>query len=532
MTRNPRGRSGVRASRRRPPFLLSALASTAALVCACGGGGSGGGSSGGGGGGGHNDAAGPLVVSSRNPRYFERPDGRIVAIGGSHTWENLIDQGPLAEGDPPVPFDFDDYIDYLEFYGHNFTRMWVWENAKFSPNTPDAVNFIFGPHFPYARTGPGLALDGKPKFDLDRFDAAYFDRLRSRIEQLDERGIYALVMLFQGWSMGPYGSPPYGNPWVAAIYNGANNVQGLHGDPNGDNDGREVFTMTSAGDVPAIRAYQEAYVRHVIDLLNDLPNVLYEVANEPQPESVTWQQHMVNAIDAYQATKPNRHPVGMTGCVVGCDTSPNGGVLGTTGVEFVSFVNNLAPSNPFTWDSVGNRVSIADSDHYWDVLASQPLVWQLFLRGHNPVHMDIFDCTPYANSSTFRDCNVPIYDPAKEEGAMVAIGHVAKLAPHLDLAHMVPNNAISSDGYALADTTQAQKDVLAFMQDGAVTLNLSSGSGQSWSVYWLDADDGSMALSNPTVTGGPSVQLVSPFGGNSVVLVTQGSSEMSFAPID
>jgi hypothetical protein len=511
--------------------------SIAALVCACGGGGGsgsggGGGNGGGGGGGGGSSAAGPLVVSSRNPRYFERPDGRMIAIGGSHTWENLIDQGPLAEGDPPVPFDFEDYIDYLESYGHNFTRMWVWENARFNPNTPDSANLIFGPHLPYARTGPGAAQDGKPKFDLNRFDPEYFDRLRRRVERLNERGIYAEIMLFQGWSMGPYGNPPFGNPWPAAIWNGANNVQGLHGDPNGDNDGREVFTMTSAGDIPEIRAHQEAYVRHVIDLLNDLPNVLYEIGNEPQPESVTWQQHMVNVVNAYQATKPKRHPVGMTGCVGGCDTSPNGGVLGTTGVQFVSFVSNLAPSNPFTWDSLGNRVSISDSDHYWDVLASQPLVWQQFLRGHNPVHMDIFDCTPFAHSSTFRDCNLPNYDPAQEEGAMVAIGHVAKLAPHLDLAHMVPNNGISSDGYALADTLQAQKDVLAWTEDGMLSLDLSSGAGESWSVYWLDADDGSMDLANPSVAGASNVNLTSPFGSRSVVLVTQGSSEMSFAPID
>ena len=37
----------------------------------------------------------------------------------------------------------------------------------------------------YKRTGPGLALDGKPKFDVTEFEQAYFDRLRERVRRLD-----------------------------------------------------------------------------------------------------------------------------------------------------------------------------------------------------------------------------------------------------------------------------------------------------------------------------------------------------------
>ena len=31
---------------------------------------------------------------------------------------------------------------------------------------------------------------------------------------------------------------------------------------------------------PTFEALQEAYIRHVVDTVHDLPNVLYEVANE------------------------------------------------------------------------------------------------------------------------------------------------------------------------------------------------------------------------------------------------------------
>ena len=51
---------------------------------------------------------------------------------------------------------------------------------------------------PWQRTGPGNASDGKPKFDLTKFNQAYFDRLRDRVRQLHAAGIYAGVYLFSG----------------------------------------------------------------------------------------------------------------------------------------------------------------------------------------------------------------------------------------------------------------------------------------------------------------------------------------------
>jgi hypothetical protein len=46
------------------------------------------------------------------------------------------------------------------------------------------------------RTGPGVALDGEPKFDLTQFDPEYFDRLRSRVSAALDCGIYVSIMLF------------------------------------------------------------------------------------------------------------------------------------------------------------------------------------------------------------------------------------------------------------------------------------------------------------------------------------------------
>jgi len=109
-------------------------------------------------------------------------------------------------------------------------RLWAWEGG---------VNRSFYEPLAYRRTGPGTAQDGKPKFDLRKFDDAYFKRLRERVTASGHRGIYVSVMLFQGWSLYNHG---YGNPWTVHSYNRDNNINQINGDPNGDGEGREVAT--------------------------------------------------------------------------------------------------------------------------------------------------------------------------------------------------------------------------------------------------------------------------------------------------
>ena len=154
-------------------------------------------------------ALGPLIVSQRNPRYFthrDDPTGRAVYLTGSHIWNNFQDgMGPGADApSEPERMDFDEYLRFLTERGHNFIRLWRWEQFK-SQAAGGNYHLNMTPQ-PWARTGPGNAKDGKPKFDLDRFDAAFFARLRERVEQAGEAGIYVGVLLFDGWAL--HLSPP------------------------------------------------------------------------------------------------------------------------------------------------------------------------------------------------------------------------------------------------------------------------------------------------------------------------------------
>src|SRR4051812_32525406 len=137
-------------------------------------------------------AAGPLVVSAVNPRYFSIGSGageRAVYLTGSHIWNNFHDgMGPGAAcADTAEPLDFGDYLAFLKEHGHNFIRLWRWEQFK-SQAAGGSYHLCMTPQ-PWLRTGPGTAKDGQPKFNLEAFDPAYFDRLRERVVAAGNEGV-------------------------------------------------------------------------------------------------------------------------------------------------------------------------------------------------------------------------------------------------------------------------------------------------------------------------------------------------------
>jgi hypothetical protein len=272
-------------------------------------------------------AAGPLVVARANPRYFavdsgNADDQQAVYLTGSHIWNNFHDGvgSGTACADQPEQNDYRAYVDFLTNHGHNFIRLWRWEHFKSQALAGIPFHLCMSPQ-PWPRIGPGAALDGGPKFDLARFDQAYFDRLRDRVIAAGNEGIYVAVMLFDGFALHLSPAPDNieGHPFHAA-----NNINGIG--------------ITSIVDYqvlpldPRVQSLQEAYLRQVLDTVHDLPNVLYEVANEssgdtadvsrlpdrssiPTPigDSTLWQYWVIDFVKQYEQQQGyDKHPVGMT----------------------------------------------------------------------------------------------------------------------------------------------------------------------------------------------------------------------------
>jgi Family of unknown function (DUF6298)/Putative collagen-binding domain of a collagenase len=421
-------------------------------------------------------ATGPLRVSKENPRYFTDGTGRAVLLTGSHVWSNLVDMGP---SDPPPVFDFDAYLDRLCELNHNFIRLWTWELVTWKWKQVDAH---VAPH-PWARTGPGKALDGKPKFDLESYDAEYFRRLRDRVTRAGEKGVYVSVMLFEGW-----GLQFCENNWQNHPFHPENNVNDTGRFLNAEGPGLEIHTMAH----PEVTAFQEAYVRKVIDTVNDLDNVMYEISNENHPDSTEWQYHMIDLIHADEATKPKQHPVGMTFQYKG----------GSNRTLFESPAEWISPNNEGGYRdnppaNKGHKVVLADTDHLWGIGGNRPWVWKSFMRGLNPIFMDPHDGVVLGNPHD------PQWDPIR-----TSMGHVRRLTEQVDLVAMTPRNGLASTTYCLADPG---KEYLVYLPRGrAVTVDLTDAPG-TFDATWLMAGTGKRQ-DGPACPGGGKREFVSPFG--------------------
>jgi len=429
-------------------------------------------------------ARGPLQVHPDNPRYFTDGTGRAIYLTGSHTWMDFKDLGP---GPPPPKFDYADYLDRMRRYNHNFIRLWTWELSRYSyAGTKD--NPHYAQPFPWQRTGPSKALDGGLRFDLTKFDQAYFDRLRERIVQARDRGIYVSVMLFEGHGM-QFSEPPW--CWDSHPFHAKNNINGIDGNPNGDARGTEVHTLA----VPEVTRIQESYVRKVIDTVNDLDNVLYEISNETGDYSTEWQYHMIRFVKQVEKDKPKQHPVGMTFQYKG---GRNKTLLDSPADWISPNSSGGYRDNPPAAD--GRKVIISDTDHLWGHGGNRDWVWKSFLRGLNPIYMD-----DYLNWFTKES---PVKDEIRK-----AMGHTLLYARRMDLAKMTPQNELASTAYCLA--APGSEYLVYQPAGGPLTVTLPEQSKRG-SVEWFDVAKGEVA-GQETVTAGDKREFEPPAKGAMVL---------------
>ncbi|MDO8543826.1 MAG: DUF6298 domain-containing protein [Opitutaceae bacterium] len=438
-------------------------------------------------------ASGPLRVSAANSRYFADATGKIVYLTGAHTWNTLVDMG---RADPPEKFDFNGYLDFLERHHHNFIRLWAWDSTTWDTR----ANRLLGKDFihvaaplPWRRTGPGNALDGKPKFDLTKFEANYFERLRTRVQAAGHRGIYVSVMLFEGWGLfhGNRGrAAPAGWAWKSHPFHPENNINGI--DPSKGTDGitGDVHNLTH----PTVTAFQEAYIRQVVDTVNDFDNVLYEVINEGGEKN--WDWWVANTIRDHEKTRRKQHPVGITGH--GAERVDS---MLMSPADWISpGKNDRYGENPPAWD--GRKVSLLDTDHIWGVGGNVGWVWKSFVRGHNPLFMDPYD------GSILGKPGDPQWEPIR-----AAMGHARRLAGRLNLAATKPLDALASTGYCLADPGN-EYVIYQPKPNEAFTVELKAG---AFRAEWINPSSGAIAGEERVVAAGGAREFKAPFDRDAVL---------------
>jgi uncharacterized protein DUF6298 len=440
-------------------------------------------------------AAGPLRVHSGNPRYFTNDSGQTIYLAGSHTWLNIQD------GD--TAFDFDAYLDFLSEYNHNFTRLWTWESSLWV--LPDSRALRLAP-LPWARTGPGEASDGGAKFDVTKFDEKYFDRLSDRVAAARKRGLYVSVMLFQGFSVSRKSRRRKTSPWLGHPFHRANNINGLDPDNDGDGEGYEFHTLSNR----AVTRLQEAYVRKVVDAVNEFDNVIYEISNESHGASTEWQYHLIRYIREYEAGKPTEHLVWMSYQWDGIEGPGEDRALFDGPAEVVSPRGGtnepMYRSDPPLAD--GSRIVVADTDHLWGIGGDQAWVWKSFLRGLHPIFMDSYRGSPHWNETALD----PRWEPVRR-----AMGDTVRFAGKVDLASMTP-----SDDPADCSTRYCMREPgVAYLvyQPGAGRFDLRVAAGR-YRAEWFSASTGETLVQKATHFEDGVHTLEPPFAGDAVLLLT------------
>ncbi len=434
---------------------------------------------------------GPLRLDPRNPHFFTDASGKSIYLSGTGIHGTFQ---PKTFGNP----NYNSYLNFMVSYGHNLQRMRIWENAWIVGDPSwTALPTI------YKRTGPGLATDGKPKFDLNQFNDVFFTELRNRVVASRDKGIYVMLMFFMGYStQGKLGEFHGRDFFGGHPYHPLNNINGINGDPNGDGEGIEITSLQ----VPAVVKLQEAYIRKILDTLNDLDNIFYEIGNEMKTPP-QFEAHFINYVRSYEASKPKRHIVGHSASIgtsvkTKWDWDPRE-VMYTGPADWVASVYQ-----PLNVDS--RKVSFYDTDHIhaWKATLSMvPFPWKAFTRGINTIFMD--------------DMNSSLYerDPNVVNAIRKRLGQTLAYSRKVNLVKMRPNIELSSTTYCLANPGA---EYIAYQPaSGAFSVNLLAG---KYLIEWFNPATGVATVGGTISAANGSKSFTPPFSGEAVLYLKASGS--------
>ncbi|MEX0938119.1 MAG: hypothetical protein WDZ59_09690 [Pirellulales bacterium] len=232
----------------------------------------------------------PIRLHPDNGHYFLWREQPTVLITSGEHYGAVLNQ----------EVDYVRYLDELESHGFNLTRTFagtyreVPGSFNITGNTlaPAPGKFIC----PWVRSETPGASDGGNKFDLTKWDSAYFTRLKDFIHQGDERGVVVELVLFCTM----YDD----NVWNASPMNGRNNVNGI-----GSVGKYEVYS----GNDQKLLDVQTALARKLATELNAFDNLYFEICNEPYERgglTQQWNDAIAAAIVQAESPLPNKHLIG------------------------------------------------------------------------------------------------------------------------------------------------------------------------------------------------------------------------------
>ena len=233
----------------------------------------------------------PIRAHPDNPHYYLFRGRPTVLVTSAEHYGAVINRA----------FNYTAYLDALKSYGLNYTR--IYPAAFIEPEgTFDAENTLAPKSQdliqPWPRSQTSGYHSGGNRFDLDRWNPEYFQRLKEFLAQADARGIVVEICFFNAQNKGS---------WPMSPLNWTNNIQGIgHTDYNG------VQTLHH----PDLLRRQDDFVRRIVQEANSFDNVILEICDEPfaygTPRELAgpWIAHLVEVVRKTESTLPKKHLLG------------------------------------------------------------------------------------------------------------------------------------------------------------------------------------------------------------------------------
>ena len=455
-------------------------------------------------------AAEPLRLHPRNPHYFLFRDAPVVLVTSGEHYGAVVN----------LDFKYERYLETLAAAGLNLTRVFVGSYLEKPGDFGIRLNTL-APRpnrvvTPWARSTTDGYAGGGPKFDLDRWDEAYFTRLRDFVASADRRGILVEVVLFSNW---------YGQGTMSPLHH-SNNVNGLP-----PLEPERVHTLDNG----PLLARQEAMVRKLVAALNQFDNVYFEIQNEPDatspetraipavrnpkapatvkvasPPSLAWQARVAEWIVDEERRLPKRHLIAQNFANHGVpleSVNPQISVLNFHYAEPEAVAWNLKWRRPVAFDESG--FAGADDTVY------RRQAWRFLMAGGA-----VFSGLDYSFAAGFESGTAANDAPGGgSAGRRSQLGGLRRTLESTGLVARAP------DGRVVAESRDAT--TLALSQPGRQYLIYVEGPGKTdlivdlpagrYDATWLNARTGRVDRQEQ-VTGGGRRLLESPDYGTDVVV--------------
>ena len=415
-------------------------------------------------------SAEPLKLHPENPHYFLWKEKAAVLIGSGEHYGAVLN----------LDFDYAKYLGAYAGAGMNVTRTFTGAYVepqgafKIERNTlaPAPGRLIC----PWARSAEPGYVNGGNKFDLTKWDEAFFARLKDFMAQAEKRGVIVEMNLF---------TPMYEQmQWDYSPMNARNNINGI-----GQAGKHEVYTLDKE---PALLARQIEMTRKIVTELNGFDNLYFEAMNEPYFGGVTqaWHDRIADTIHETEKALPKKHLISWNVANGAKQVDKPHPAISILNFHYANppdaVAQNYALNLPIGENETGFKGT--GDDHY------RMEAWEFMLAGGA-----LFNHLDYSYAAGHEDGDFPVKDPTPGGGGATvrkSFQFLRTFLERFDLPKMKPAPKLIRKGapehwraigdgaarFALYAKGAAPAEIIFALPDGR------------WNQRWFDAGSGALLL--------------------------------------